>query len=209
MPHWRHIYSKAYEMTKSTMCSYSQSDHALPNWKCVLRCCAKFPSINLPDQETDYQYPNTSPSIIFHMYHIIARCTKHGRLPLTDKKICYKFQQDTASGQSTKIYTRKELVMMETTIYNFRISFYIIAIQKLVFHIPHVQIMVTNNCGDSRQTSFKRCKSFQDVLCRRDYAERVVTSFDHQIQSEYYSGNRSMSIEVISLENSVHYHRHK
>ena len=40
----------------------------------------------------------------------------------------------------------------------------------------------------------------QDVLCHRDYAERVVASFAHQIQSEYYSGNISVSIEDIVLE---------
>ena len=40
----------------------------------------------------------------------------------------------------------------------------------------------------------------QDVLCHRDYAERVVASFAHQIQSEYYGGNRAVSIEVIVLE---------
>ena len=38
------------------------------------------------------------------------------------------------------------------------------------------------------------------MLCRRDYAERVVASFDHQIKSEYYSGNISVSIEGITLE---------
>ena len=38
------------------------------------------------------------------------------------------------------------------------------------------------------------------MLCRRDYAERVVGSFDNQIQSEYYGGNRSVSIECIVLE---------
>ena len=107
MPHGRHIHAKAYNMAKATMCAYSQSDHALPHWKCVLRCCAKCPSINIPDQETDDKHPNPSPSIRFHIYHLIARCTKHGRLPLTDKKICRKCQQDSASGQSTKIYTRK------------------------------------------------------------------------------------------------------
>ena len=41
---------------------------------------------------------------------------------------------------------------------------------------------------------------FQDVLCRRDYAERVVASFANQIQSEYYGGNRSVPIEDIALE---------
>ena len=103
-------------MTKSKMCEYSQSDHELRHWKYVLRCCAKCPSINLPDQETYDKHPNTSPSIIFHIYHLIVRCTKHGRIPLTDKKSCRKCQQDTTSGQSKNIYTIKELVMMDTTI---------------------------------------------------------------------------------------------
>ena len=89
--------------------------------------------------------------------------------------------------------------MMDTTISNFQTIFYIPEIQKLVFHIPHVKILGANTCDDSRQTAFKCRKSFQDVLCRRGYAERVVASFDHQIQSEYYGRNRSLSIEGISL----------
>ena len=72
---------------------------------------------------------------------------------------------------------------METNISNFHSSFYIPAIQKLEFHIPHVQILGTNHCGDSRWNAFKRQESFQDVLCSRDYAERVVVSFSNQIQS--------------------------
>ena len=49
-PHGRHVYAKAYYMAKATMCSYSNSDNALSHCKCVLRCCAKCPSINLPDK---------------------------------------------------------------------------------------------------------------------------------------------------------------
>ena len=160
MPHGRHIYAKAYDMTKEAMCAYPQSDHALPHWKGVLWCYAKCPSINLPHQETDDQYPDTSPSTRFHIYHIIARCTKHGRLPWTDKKICRKCQQDNASGKSTKIYTRNELLMMEATIYNFHTSFYIPENQKLAFDIPHVQIMDTNHSVESCQTAFKHRESF-------------------------------------------------
>ena len=86
-------------MEKATLCAYSQSYHALLNWKYVLRCCSKCPSIDFPDQETDDQYTDTIFSIRFHIYHLITRCTKHGRLPLTDKNSCCKFQQDTTSGQ--------------------------------------------------------------------------------------------------------------
>ena len=99
MPHGRHIYAKSYAMAKETMCAYSQPDHELPHWKCVLRCCDKCPSINTPDQEIGDQYPKTSHSIRIHIYHLIVCCTKHGRLPLTDKKSCRKCQHDSASVQ--------------------------------------------------------------------------------------------------------------
>ena len=107
------------------MCAYSHSDHVIPYWKGVLRYCAKCPRIHLLGQETDDKYPDTSPSICFRIYHLITRCTKHVRLPLNDKKNVCKCQYDTASGQSTKIYTIKELVMMETIIFNFHKSFHI------------------------------------------------------------------------------------
>ena len=81
------------------MCVYSQSDHALPHWKCVSRCCAKCPSININEQETDDHYPGISTSIRFHIYHLIARCKTHGRFPLTENNVFRKCQHDNASGQ--------------------------------------------------------------------------------------------------------------
>ena len=60
MPHGRYIYTKASDMEMATMCAYTQSDHASPHWKCVLRCCAKCPYVNFPDQETYDQYSDTS-----------------------------------------------------------------------------------------------------------------------------------------------------
>ena len=73
---------------------------------------------------------------------------------------------------------------METTISDFHKSFYISAIQNLAFHLPHVRILGTNHCGEMRCTAFKQREFFQDFLCRRDYAEKVVTIFANQIQSE-------------------------
>ena len=70
----------------------------------------------------------------------------------------------------------------------------------LAFHLPHVRILCTNHCGEIRRTTFKRRELFQCVLCRCDYAERAVSSFSNQIQSEYHSGNISVSIEGIALE---------
>ena len=92
-------------------------------------------------------------------------------------------KHDSSSEQFIKIYPRKNLVMMETKFSNFYTSSYIPEIPKLTFQIPHVQILGTNHCGNSCQTEFKIRKSFQDVLCCHDYAERVVASYSHQIQS--------------------------
>ena len=64
-----------------------------------------------------------------------------------------------------------------------------------------MRILSTNHCGEMRCTDFKRRELFQDVLCCRVYDERVVASFSHKVQSEYYGVNRFLSIEGISLEN--------
>ena len=90
-------------------------------------------------------------------------------------------KQESSPDKSTKIYTRKDQVMMETTISDFHTSFYIPAIQKLAFHLPHVRILGTNHCGELRFTSFKQRGLFQDVLCRRDYGKTVVESSVNQI----------------------------
>ena len=65
-------------------------------------------------------------------------------------------KQESSPDKSTKIYTRKELVMMETTIFDFHTSSYIPAIQKLAFHLAHVRILGKNHCGEMRRTAFKR-----------------------------------------------------
>ena len=72
--------------------------------------------------------------------------------------------------------------MTETTISDFHTSLYIPAIQKLAFQLPHVRILGTNNCGEMRRTAFKRRELFQDVVCRRDYDDRIVASFANKIQ---------------------------
>ena len=110
MPHRCNIYAKAYATEKATMCAYPKSDHELPHWKYVLRCCDNCPCINITDQETDNHYSDTTTPIWFHIYHIIARCTAHGIIPLKYKKTCCKCKQESSTEKSTKIYTRKELV---------------------------------------------------------------------------------------------------
>ena len=95
-------------------------------------------------------------------------------------RLCF---QDPATVTPAKLYNIKELVMMETYISDFHTSFYIPEIKKLACHLPHVHILGTNHCGNTLCEAFKHRSANQDVLCCHDYAERVVDSFVHQIQS--------------------------
>ena len=60
--------------------------------------------------------------------------------------------------------------------------------------------LVQTNVVSCERKSSKPRKIFQYVLCCRDYYEREVARFSHQIQSEYYYGNRSVSIVGIALK---------
>ena len=88
MPHGHHSYQTAYDMAMATIFKYPQYRHELPHWKYVLRCCANYPSIYLPSQESYMHHSNTSHTIHFRVYHLIAHCKVHGRWPLDEKKMC-------------------------------------------------------------------------------------------------------------------------
>ena len=72
--------------------------------------------------------------------------------------------------------------MMETSIADFRTSFYITAVQNLEFNLPHARILRINHRGNTCHKAFKRRSADQHMVCCRDYAERVVSNFAHQIQ---------------------------
>ena len=65
MPHGRHNFNKAFDMANATMCTYPQSDHAPTHRKCVVRCCAECPHINLPDHETNKNTKKKHPQLGF------------------------------------------------------------------------------------------------------------------------------------------------
>ena len=75
-------------------------------------------------------------------------------------------------------------------------------IQKLAFHFSRFRILGTHHCDKERSDAFKRQVNLHDVLCRFYYADRVVSIFAHQFQSQYYDGNIYVSIEGIASEHS-------
>ena len=97
-------------MANSTMCTYPQSKHALPYWKCILWCCADCPCINIPDQEITKKHDETKPTIRFNIYHIIEHCAIHGRISLKDKNICSMCKQESSPDKSKKYTPEKNLL---------------------------------------------------------------------------------------------------
>ena len=82
-----HIYQTESDMAMAKMCTYPPSQHELPHWKCVLRCCEDCLCIDIPSQESDDNHSQTSPEINFHVYKMVSRCTVNGRRP-PEKNIC-------------------------------------------------------------------------------------------------------------------------
>ena len=52
IPRGKHMFKSASDMEMTTICAYTSSQYYLPHWKCVLRCCAEFPQINMPSFES-------------------------------------------------------------------------------------------------------------------------------------------------------------
>ena len=103
--HGHHIYQTSPDMAISIMCDYPPSYNLLMHWKCVLCCCSNLPHIDLSGQESDRHNYNKSPTIKFHVYHLIAHCTVHGRPPMYKKKKFRLFLCDPASVPPEK-YTQ-------------------------------------------------------------------------------------------------------
>ena len=84
-----------------------------------------------------------------HTYHEQTICS-----------ICYT----VPSYESTdKVYTQKDLVLLETSIAEFYEMFYILDILKLEFHLPHVRILETHQYSKERHGEFKRHGNLHDV----------------------------------------------
>ena len=147
--------------------------------------CGAVPDVHVSIFLTKKQIKNeeTTPSIWFKIYQIIGRCTANGRIPLKYKKYVTCVNDNRHQINLQNIYTRKELVMMEKCFSRFNIRYYILDIQKLAFHLPHVRILNINHCGEMRHNAFKRRELSQYFLCLRDCAERVVARFANKIQS--------------------------
>ena len=59
----------------------------------------------------------------------------------------------------------------------------------LAFHLTHVHIIDTNQCGEFRRTAFKRCKLFQDFYV-------VVIMLRGQLHAFIIKYNQNTMVEI-------------
>ena len=91
----------------------------------MLRCFEQCPHIDFLYQELNNFHTTTFPTIYFHVYNVITRCTMHVPQPLEDKKqyrLCSDYLEDVSSSN---LYSRKELIIMESYISKFHQNYYI------------------------------------------------------------------------------------
>ena len=96
---------------------------------------------------------------------------------------------------------KKLLTMKKVTIGNFMSDFYLLALEKFVYHIHNVKILSKNVCGSKRRTAFM-CKP-GNLLTIRDYAEQLSARFYLENQSDHFGNGRSLSTEGCSVEISM------
>ena len=148
----------------ATMCPYHSQHHGLPYCKGVLRCCDKYPGNRITHKKKNTDAKNTSSAINFHVYNNVSRCNVNGICPCEEQTICSMCYTDISYVTTGKVYTRKELVLIETSILKFHNKYYITSIKKLAFHLPHVRILGMHHFGKYFREAFKRRSRQYDVL---------------------------------------------
>ena len=73
-------------------------------------------------------------------------------------------------------------------------------LKKNDFHLPHVNILGTNNCGEKRGEAFERRHMLMDIKRPHDYAEHISFKIFNKIIYDHYGSNRSFSKEGTALD---------
>ena len=106
--------------------------------------------------------------ITFHIYRLVSWLKVNIRLPNEEEKTCSLLS-------TVKKTENKKIVHMNNTCFNWDIycifheKFYFTVLQNLVFHLTHVRIPGTHNCGKQYCDDFQHRGSDKGLKCHRNY----------------------------------------
>ena len=69
------------------------------------------------------------------------------RVPYEEHTKCSMCSTMSITGMTVKVHTQKDLVLLDVLITEFHEKFYILAIQKIEFLLPHMRILSTHHRG--------------------------------------------------------------
>ena len=107
--------------------------------------------MNTPFLESSEQlyrfFPASLHKIKFHIFQNISKCSIHGLRPFKHKNMCELCDTIPDKENKGRTMAKKCFVLHEEVIDVFHEFFYIPTIEKLSFHLAHVRIIGSMECG--------------------------------------------------------------
>ena len=119
-----------------------------------------------------------------------SKCLIRGLIPFKYRNICESCDILTGKDKKGRIMAKKCFVLHEEVTDFFYEMFYITTIEKLSFHLAHVRILGSTECGNTRNDCFRANTSKNNIKFKKDYAEKSSEATGIEIQSQHWGGNR-------------------
>eukprot|EP00957_Ditylum_brightwellii_P081621 6209078-Ditylum_brightwellii.AAC.1 len=129
-----------------------------------------------------------------HWHSALNCCENCPKLSIPDDET-----ENDITVPNIKFHKRKELVLFDESVSSFHQLYYKPAIEKLAYHLPHMQIVGTKHIGSARRDAMLRCNEKKDIKVWCDFADRFVAEFATEIQSKHFRGNQILSVEDLTL----------
>ena len=109
----------------------------IPKWDCILNFCSYCPRI----EQLDRLFPASLHKIKFHIFQKIYKCSIHNVRQFKYKNTCKLCDSILDKDKKGILLVRKCFVIYDEVIDVFHEKYYIPTIEKLQFHLAHVQIL--------------------------------------------------------------------
>ena len=106
----------------------------------MLQQCDNCPKYNVP--EYDWSCSIVYPKIKFHLYVLFSTCSLRGFVG-EGSLICNLCVNEKLNS---KIRSKKILIQRELTIGNFMYDVFLPSLEKYIYHVYYVQILLKNHC---------------------------------------------------------------
>ena len=110
--------------------------------------------------------------IKFHILEYISKFSNRGIRVIEYDKTCSECNKLNSDVEKWKIYTNKVLAFIEETIYKFIKYYYIPEIEKIAFHLAHIQIIGKDKCGVTIKDAMKSHHPQKEIRVRKQYTEK-------------------------------------